>query len=156
MLARSSIVSELGFIVSFVWVRAIYRFLKSVCERLVRILSSCKVLPLSYFPEYIGLYQNIYTDWSNWFNIISITLLFSLCKFTCRGIFAKTFYLCMSFSTRYFIHFRTVPLLILVTTTVGGVDKVISKKESIYWSFDYCCRSVFSLWTMKCFLLVYH
>lgn len=44
----------------------------------------------------------------------------------------KTFYLCMSFSTRYFIHFRTVPLLILVTTTVGGVDKVISKKESIY------------------------
>ena len=91
LLALSSIVSELGFIVSFVWVRAIYRFLKSVCERLVRILSSCKVLPLSYFPEYIGLYQNIYTDWSNWFNIISITLLFSLCKVTCRGIFAKGF-----------------------------------------------------------------
>ena len=37
----------------------------------------------------------------------------------------------MSFSTRYFIHFRIVPLLILVATTVGGVDKVISKKESI-------------------------
>ena len=43
----------------------------------------------------------------------------------------KTFYLGMSFSTRYFIQFRTVPLLILVTTTVGGVHKVISKKENI-------------------------
>ena len=44
----------------------------------------------------------------------------------------KSFYLCMSFSTRYFIHFRTVPLLILVTTTVGGVDKVLSKKKKVY------------------------
>ena len=32
LLARSSIVSELGFITSFVWVRAIYCFLNQSCE----------------------------------------------------------------------------------------------------------------------------
>ena len=32
LLAQSSIVSELGFIVSFVWVRAIYCFLNQSCE----------------------------------------------------------------------------------------------------------------------------
>ena len=58
--------------------------------------------------------------------------LFFVCKFTCRGIFAKDFSPVYVIQHSLFIHFRTVPLLILVTTTVGGVDKVISKKESIY------------------------
>ena len=60
--------------------------------------------------------------------------LFSLCKFTCRGIFVKTFYQCISFSTRYFIHFRTVPLLILAGTTVGGVNKKYLKRKVLKFS----------------------
>ena len=37
LLARSSIVSELGFIVSFVWVRAIYCFLHQSCEPFIQL-----------------------------------------------------------------------------------------------------------------------